>query len=65
MSFIKDEDEVRALVFKDPYNFIEFGGVFRTHEFLETMLHRVPETQFVGRKSFVLEYCKGNKNIKK
>lgn len=59
--FINDPKEVKKLVSKEPLKYIEFAGIYRTQEFLDTMLHRVPDTSPINRKESILYFCKGKK----
>lgn len=61
MTFIDDQKEVAKLIHNDPFGHIEFAGIYRTLEFLDTMLHRVPDSVWVERKAFIKEYCKDKK----
>jgi hypothetical protein len=63
MTIITDMEETSRLVSGDPYNWIEFAGIFRTQEFIDTMLHRVPDSMVVMRKDFIKKYCKGKRVI--
>lgn len=58
---IKDPKETLEIVTKDPMNWVEFTGVYRTQEFIDTMIHRVPDASIIMRVDFIKKYCKDKK----
>ena len=54
-------EELRKRILADPKGFFEIGGAYRIQGFIETMMHRVPDADVMGREKAVVLQCKGRK----
>lgn len=61
MAITIDQEEINRQINEDPEKWIEIAGVYRTQEFIDTMLHRIPDANFVIRKEFIKQYCADKK----
>jgi len=55
-----DEDALKEIQ-KNPENFVEFSGVWRTQSFIDFMIHRVPDAECVNRIPAITSLCKDKK----
>lgn len=59
---IRDPAMIRDMLMKDPPRYVDIAGSYRTQEFIDKMLHRVPDADCYSRVGFITDHCK-DKNV--